>query len=305
MPEDGFAATLYGIITDPFMLTVIIIVVSTLVIAVIRRLHIDKCLKDFKDDFVTLILEGNVCRRGKLDVESIGLELLYPTEDVTADQPAYSYILYKEEYAKILVLARFHEDLSEKNRCLRDREMQRTYHPGFWLRMKRKTGNFFKTIKDSLTEIFNQFSTQLKANNTSYANQEKMAKQVNQELVGSWDATYNTLLEKYIGNLVVVEYKSGALEGKFTGVLKEYTAQYLEILDVMLDMEGNGSPRAADVVIPVNVGRIRHVGERVQRFNIRNMDFDIRHYIRYHRRHNRQDAIKKENKREHSRDKKQ
>ena len=66
-----------NLFSNPFVITVIFIVVSTVVAAFIRRVRRDKCLKDFTGDMVTLEeVDGDlIC--GKLAVENTGLEFVY------------------------------------------------------------------------------------------------------------------------------------------------------------------------------------------------------------------------------------
>ena len=63
---------------NTFGITILFIALATFVAAFIRRITIDKCLRDFRGFMVTLEeLNGTrVC--GKLRVESTGLEFLYP-----------------------------------------------------------------------------------------------------------------------------------------------------------------------------------------------------------------------------------
>ena len=61
---------------DTFTLTVIFIVLSTLIAALIRRTSRDKCLKDFQNDFVTLEETSDRITKGKLALENTGFELI-------------------------------------------------------------------------------------------------------------------------------------------------------------------------------------------------------------------------------------
>ncbi len=268
-----------AILQDTFLLTIIIIVASTLIIATIRRVHIDRCLKGYEDDMVRIFLHDGTKIAGKLDAASTGLELLYQINDADETNGQMSYILYKEEYSKIALLVRYYGDMNDKNLKRRNRAMIRAYHPGPWQRFMRHIGNFFKTIKDAIMEIFTQLSGKLKSvgdTGAVYAGQEKYAKQLNKELVDIMDSEYNPILEKYIGNVVVVDAKMGDKIQKLTGVLKDYTSQYIEIWDVDLPMDNDH--RRCDILVPTAFGRVRHVGEMVEQFNLMDLSFDIRRY---------------------------
>ena len=53
-----------------------------------------------------------------------------------------------------------------------------------------------------------------------------------QDLMSSAGTSYEPLLEKYIGHKVVLEMIAGDKICKYPGVLKGYTAEFIEIMDV-------------------------------------------------------------------------
>ncbi|NJO91672.1 MAG: hypothetical protein HC831_23940 [Chloroflexia bacterium] len=48
---------------------------------------------------------------------------------------------------------------------------------------------------------------------------------------------------------------------QYSGILKDYTAKYLEILDVQYAVE-NKETRLADIIVPQTLGIVRHLGEK-------------------------------------------
>ena len=66
-----------AVFEDTFLLTIILIVVSTLIIAFIKKVHIDKSLKGFRDDYVHTVMHDKTVISGKLDVKNTGIELLF------------------------------------------------------------------------------------------------------------------------------------------------------------------------------------------------------------------------------------
>lgn len=92
---------------DTFAITIAFIVLSTVVAAFVRRRSRDKCLKDFVNDLVALEETTGKIIRGKLSVESTGLELFYPASHIDDNEHnETSYILYKFEYSNIMALIR-------------------------------------------------------------------------------------------------------------------------------------------------------------------------------------------------------
>jgi hypothetical protein len=58
----------------------------------------------------------------------------------------------------------------------------------------------------------------------------------------------------------VVEIVTDNTVREYPGVLKEYTAEFLELMDVKYDV-GDGTPKKADIIIPRRCAAVRHMGE--------------------------------------------
>jgi hypothetical protein len=246
-------------------ITIIFIVLSTLVAAFIRRRTKDKCLKDFSNCMVTVEDTTGKAVWGRLSVENTGLELVYAQKHEDRDgHYETSYILYKHEYPRITALIRYHDQLSESNRKHRESELTRTYHPTFLRRLKRKTQNIFKTVRDSVMEVINLLISQAQKATpagTVLKTQDKYVSQMKQELVGAVGASYEPLLEKYIGHKVVLELIRGDKLLEYCGVLKDYTAEFVEIMDVNYKAKEDEQPRIVDLVAFRKYGIVRHLGE--------------------------------------------
>jgi hypothetical protein len=252
-------------VSNPFLLTIIFIVVSTLVAAFIRRIKRDKCLKDFARDLVTLEeIDGDLIR-GVLGVENTGLEFVYPAKATNEHgSEETSYILYKHEYANILALIRYHDELSEAGKNQRQKELKRTYHPNFMRRFGRSLQNVFKTIRDSVMEVVNLLMSHAKKVTPAggvLTSQDKYVSRMKQDLMGTAGTSYEPLLEKYIGHKVVLDLIKGGKICKLWGVLKDYTAEFIEIMDVDYSTSEANPARKADLVIPRKHALVRHLGE--------------------------------------------
>ncbi len=271
-----------GIFENTFLITILFIVISTLIIAFIKRVHIDSSLKEFNDDFVHLFMHDKTESSGKLDIANTGMELLYQITDAEQNTDEMSYIIYKAEYKNIAFIARYAKDMNARNRAQRAKAMKKAYHPNFLRRMGRGFNNFFRTIKDALMDIFAQLSgklTSMSGDNSTVSQSSAYTKKINQELVGTMDSSYNPILEKYIGNVVVIEVKYGDTFIKMTGVLKDYTSKYYELWDV--DLSIDATDERCDVLLPTATCNVRHVGELVEKFNVMDMSFDIKKYNKY------------------------
>ncbi len=250
---------------DLFTVTIIFIVLATVVTAFIRGRKRDKCLKDFAGNMATLEKTDGKIIWGQLNVENTGLEFVYPSKH--KDRKGHneiSYILYKYEYPNIQLLIRYHDQLSEGNKKEREKELKRTYHPALLRRLKRKLQNVFKTLRDSVMEVVNLLISQAKKATpagATLASQDKYVSQMKQELMGAAGTSFEPLLEKYIGSRMVLELIKGDKIFEFVGVLKDYTADFVEIMDVDYKTGEDAPARKADLVVLRKYGVVRHLGE--------------------------------------------
>ena len=246
-------------------ITILFIILAAGIGAFVRKRSRDKCLRDFGQNMVTLEQTSGKKIWGKLRVENTGLEFVYPEKHKDEEgHDETSYILYKYEYPDIAVVVRFHDELSEQNKRTREKELKRTYHPGFWRRLKRRILNIFRTVRDSVVEIVNLLISQAKKATPAgkvLTSQDKYVSQMKQELMGSAGTSFEPLLERYIGHKVVLELIKADKIFEYCGVLKEYTADFIEIMDVDYAVKEDQPTRKADLVTPRKHGVIRHLGE--------------------------------------------
>ena len=246
-------------------ITIAFILLSALVAAFIRRTNRDKCLKAFSRDMITIEeIDGDVFY-GKLNVENTGLELIYEQAYTNENsQTESSYLTYKNEYAKIQLLVRYHDQLNEDAKMERDQELKVTYHPTFSKRLTRRTANVFKTIRDSIMEVVDMMMAQAKKATPAggmLTTQDKYVTRMKKDLTGSVGTSYEPLLEKYIGRSVTLELIKGDSILKISGVLKDYTATFIEMLDVDYNTGDAVLPRKADIIVPRKYGIVRYLGE--------------------------------------------
>ena len=250
---------------DTFAITVLFIVIVTVLAAFVRGRSRDKCINDFSQDLVTLEEKTGKNIWGKLRVENTGLELVYP--DKHKDEDGHietSYILYKNEFPNIQAIIRYLDELQEDSKKKRDTELIRTNQPTTLRKLKRKTRNFFNTVRDSLMEVINLLigrAKQTAAGGAILSSQDKYVSKLKDELVGSVETAYEPLLERHIGKIVVFEMTSDEQVIEYTGVLKDYTADFIEIMDVNYKSKKGKSSRKADVVVPRGHCLVRHLGE--------------------------------------------
>jgi hypothetical protein len=246
-------------------ITILFIIFAAGVAAFVRKRSRDKCLRDFEQNMVTLEDTAGKTIWGKLRVENTGLEFVYSEKYEDEDgHDETSYILYKYEFPTIQAAIRFHDDLSQENKKKREQELERTYHPKWGRRFKRRLLNVFRTVRDSVVEIINLLISQAKKATPTgkvLGSQDKYVTQMKQELMGSVGTSFEPLLERYIGHKVVLEMIKSDKVLEYCGVLKDYTAEFIEIMDINYAVSAGEPTRKADLVVPRKLGLIRHLGE--------------------------------------------
>lgn len=249
---------------DSFAITIAFLVLTALVGAFARRRARDRCLLSFCDDPVVLETADDLIS-GTLSVENTGLELVYPAVRTNCDgHHEASYLLYKFEYSSIYALARYHRDLTAAGKTARERELRQTYHPTMFRRLRRQTSNTLKTVRDSLMELVDSILSATKRVIPAGAvltAQDKYVSKMKQDLAGSIGTSFEPLMEKYIGHRVVVQVIRGESMQRLSGVLKDYTADFVEILDVDYRTPEDRADRNADVVMSRRHAVVRHLGE--------------------------------------------
>ncbi len=246
-------------------ITIAFILISALVAAFIRRTNRDKCLKAFARDMVTIEeVDGDIFY-GKLNVENTGLELIYEQAYTNkSNQTESTYLTYKNEYSNIQLLVRYHDQLTEAAKSERAQELAITYHPTFSKRFTRKIANIFKTIRDSIMEVVDMMMASAKKATPAggmLTSQDKYVTRMKKDLAGSVATSYEPLLEKYIGKIVTLELIKGDKVLKIAGVLKDYTAAFIELLDIDYKADDTAQARKADIIVPRKYGIVRYLGE--------------------------------------------
>jgi hypothetical protein len=174
-----------------------------------------------------------------------------------------------------------------------EKTLRHTYHPNVFRKIARSILIFFKIIRDSFMDIFTVLSGRIKTVNPDYAKNEAYISKVNKEAVGSVDTTYNPLLEKYIGNRVVCTHLFTGKNYECKGILKDYTASYIELLDASCNM-GDVDIGDADMVISRTTTKVRHLADDITGLEFMNRGFRISRYKKEIKKSNHENLIKAE-----------
>jgi len=240
------------------------IVLSALLAVFLRKVKKDKCLKDFRDDMITIELLNGQQYRGELNLKSSGMQFNYP-ELIEGEYNLkfLSFLLYKNEYPDIQAVVRYHKDLTEEGKILRKEDFRRTFQPSRWRKLRRSILNFLKIIKDAIIEIINMLTSNLSKTTPVGAAISTNNNQVNKmknEVYNLVETSYEPLLEDYIGERVILELKRGNEWVRYNGVLKDYTAEFIELIDVDYAPESQGDIDA-DLIVLRKYGVVRNLSE--------------------------------------------
>jgi len=250
---------------DTFTLTIVFIALCTVTGAFISGRVKDRCLKDLSGYLVTLEERGGKKIWGRLRVEKSSLEFVYdqPYKDPTDGHMEASYIVYKNEYESIQSVIRYIDDLDPVSLKRREKTLKITSSPGWFRRFMRRTRNVFGTVKDSLMEIVNLFMGRIRTAapvGKLLKGQDKYISKLQEQGVTAMGMSYEPILERYVGEKIVLTTIRGDKKEEYPGILKDYTSEFIEVLDVEYKDPGSGSPRRADLVVSRGVGIVRHAG---------------------------------------------
>ncbi|MBX3001094.1 MAG: tetratricopeptide repeat protein [Caldilineaceae bacterium] len=228
--QDGFA----GLFDTSLLFTIGLVFLATLIGSYLRSRRKDPCLSSFEHFHVTLERTDDKIIWGKLEVESTGLELFYKSDVQDEAHLESSYILYGDEYNQIQAIYRYVDELTPENRKKRERDIEQSFHPGPWEIGKRRLRAFIGTANDSFSEVFGMLVGRAKKPAGRYITDEgeSYLNELGKNLIGHAGGLFDPLLERYIGQKVVIEIQEGSEVHEHVGIFKEYSPDFLELLDV-------------------------------------------------------------------------
>ena len=233
--ESFWSSTWKWLKDHTFAFSIILVTLITISSTVMAMLSKDKLLKGIAGHLVTIELKGDQPgsdgerHRGRLRVESEGIEVV--EEQVNKSNEKMSYLLRKDEYKNTHAIIRYHDFLTDREKEEREAEVDRVYHPSIGMRLRRRMRNIVNEMKRVATETFNILFSKVKQQFTvgdrEYG---KEIEKAGEEAVGyATEASYDALIDRLIGTRVVVHLKPKL---EYVGVLKDYTSQFIELLDV-------------------------------------------------------------------------
>jgi len=251
---------LHFVVENALLLTLLFIFGGALVTALLRSRSRDRCLKDFHGYHVNIeLLDKRVW--GKLEVYSAGLELIYdaPHDDADGHQE-FSSLFFQPDLGDVVSIYRFQDELSDAHRQQREREVARSWNPTLWARWSRRCWNILSMFRDACIEAMGAVVSQVRKTSGAglVAQQSGHIETTGKTLIQDFASNaYEPLLERQIGRRVVVEYRK-ADRWEIVGILREYSDQYLELMDVALPTGSPDHGRVVDMILPRRLSVVRH-----------------------------------------------
>ncbi len=247
--------------------------------AYLRSNRRDQCLKSFEGYHVTLERANGKVVWGVMELEATGLELRYRDSVQDSNHVESSYLLYGDEFQDVQAIFRFVDDLSPADRERRQKDLERHFHPGPVIRSIRATQHFFTLANDSLSEVLGLIMGRLRKPAGRYITDasDDYLKRFSTEVVGSVGSTYDPLLERLIGKKIVVELIENDESHEHVGILKNYSPDFYELLDVQypqrqsLALAENGEVAAKHLKVVTADGVVRVTNTTTQPLLLQSM----------------------------------
>lgn len=221
-------------IDTSFLATLVIIILGALLGSYLRATAKDRCLDDFDRYHVTIEKKDGRIIWGDMHLEPTGIELEYEIDVQDQAHVETSYLLYKSEYKDLQAIYRYVDDLTLQEQQWREKDVRSSFHPHFLRRLRRQILNFVSRATDSLSEAMPLITGQVKKPAGRYiaAPEEAYLQKLGKNIIGYVGTSFDPLLERYIGAKVVAEVLEGGTTREYVGILKDYSADFLEVLDV-------------------------------------------------------------------------
>lgn len=220
---------------DSTLLTIAVILVFATVIALVQARRRDRCLKSFSDFRITLAEQDGDLTWGHMELYPTGIEILY--DSPAANEEGYSeasFLFFKEQYEAIDALYRYSEGLTTEEQERRRKVIEQTRNPSFIRRLRRKLRNWIGMVRDALMQAVTVAIGAAKAQRPGgvvLGTQEAQIKALSSEVIGHTGNAFDPLLEEHLFRRVVVEVTRSGVTWNYCGLLKDYTSQFLELVD--------------------------------------------------------------------------
>ncbi len=242
--------------------SIVLIFIFALAGSYVRHRQLDRVLRELVGFHVTVQMQAERIW-GKFKLYSNALELLFSqvyTNHRGTDLT--SFIVFNEQMIAVQAIFRYHDELTPQNQQRRLAQIERARNPSWWRRVKRSLRNFMVAFKEAISESIGMMASRVQQQTTMAllkGADGKLKNMGNDLLDMAGNAAYDPVLEHYMFSRVVFENTDLAgNKVEYAGILEEYSAAWVSILDCYLNTEDELSLSGASRLM-----------------NQRNMDFEI------------------------------
>lgn len=222
--------------TLTFWLPLILLFISALIGAVIKRKACDHCLKKFNSNKILLPLPSGEWICGQLEVFAQGVELQMVAEISEDNLQIHSRIIHSAEVGKIPYFVRQAPDPDTLLGLKWRKDRERLLHPPIQDRFKRSVLNSYNMLRDSFAQalkaIIGSVSKDTRLGKAK--DSDKRFQEMQSNLTGMVPNAWEPILEKYRGKRVAIERNLEAGIISESGILEDYSSKYLLLRDVTL-----------------------------------------------------------------------
>jgi hypothetical protein len=218
----------------PLLVTIVLIFCGTSFVGYVRSRITDRCLRSFQGFQVTVRRVDGRQAWGRMDLSPGGIEFTFPEREADDEQLKTSYLLYATEYRLIQGLYRYADRLTDAERRRRDADIARSFHPRPLQRLARRFRNFLGSATDSLRDVLAIIVGRVQKTQERFVAAEgtDALTKLGGNVLTEVSSTHDPLLERQIGRRVVLEVIEGDVIHEHVGIFKEYSSEFLHLLDV-------------------------------------------------------------------------
>jgi len=214
--------------------TIALIFLFTSLVGYVRSRFTDRCLRSFQGFQVSLCRTDGRQVWGRMDLSPGGIEIAFPQRTSGEPRVKSTYLLYAGEYNLIQSIFRHADRLTEAEQVQRNADIARSFHPGPARRLLRRLRNFAGSATDSLREVLALVVGRVQKTQDRYVAAEgtDALTKLGGNVLSEVSSTHDPLLERQIGRQVDVEVIEGDEIHEHVGIFKEYSSDFLHLLDV-------------------------------------------------------------------------
>jgi len=227
-----------------FGVTILIIFAAALIISFLKGNSKDRCLKDFKKDFIIISFIDKTAVWGMQILASTGIYVKYQKPYKNEKHVETGFFLYKTEFPTVQGFYRPIEYMSDQKQKNRNRKIMVIGKKPIMLLFD-KIRMFFSSVRDAIVQSMMMFTAKMVPQTSVFSKNQKYLNDVNTSVIDYIGFSYDPLLERNIGSKVVYELKKDGEWKEYTGVLVKYTKDFLLFYDtqteITVDLKLNGN----------------------------------------------------------------